>query len=167
MRNQDAEITGGEVELDWRPADGLQFGLGIALLDATVKDVELSPGNFADQDMILAPDLTLNMLARKTWNFADGGRFMLQVDGFYADEQQYNTTNSAITEGDSYTVWNARASYSQPHGDNEWDIAVFANNFTDEEYTTYQFDLGAFFGYSLEIYAPPRWVGAQFRYRWR
>lgn len=166
VRNQDADITGGEIELDWRPADGLQIALGVALLDATVKDVELSPGNFADQDMILAPDLSLNLLARKSWTVGDDGRLMVQVDGLYVDEQQYNTTNSAITLGPSYTVWNARVGFSKLHGDNEWDVSVFANNFTDEEYTTYQFDLGAFFGYSLEIFAPPRWVGAQFRYRW-
>lgn len=167
VRNQDAEITGGEIEFDLRPAEGLHLGLGVAFLDATVKDVELSPGVFQDQDMILAPDLTVNALARKTWQVGENGRFMLQVDGLYVDEQQYNTTNSAITLGPSYTVWNARIGYGSMHGDNEWDVALFANNFTDEEYTTYQFDLGAFFGYSLEIYAPPRWVGAQFRYRWR
>jgi len=142
----------------------MDFG---SLLDATVKDVELSPGNFADQDMILAPDLTVNALAKKTWNVGDGGQFMVQVDGLYVDKQQYNTTNSVITEGGAYTVWNARIGYSQMHGQNEWDLSVFANNFADEEYTTYQFDLAAFFGYSLQIHAPPRWVGAQFRYHWR
>ena len=167
VRNQDAEITGGEIELDLRPADGFQLKLGIALLDATVKDVELSPGNFAEQDMILAPELTVNALAKKTWDVGDSGQFMVQIDGLYVDKQQYNTTNSIITEGDAYTVWNARIGFSKLHGENEWDLSVFANNLTDEEYTTYQFDLAAFFGYSLQVYAPPRWVGAQFRYRWR
>jgi iron complex outermembrane receptor protein len=34
----------------------------------------------------------------------------------------------------------------------------------DETYKTYAFDLGEFFGYTLEVYGPPRWVGLEVKY---
>lgn len=166
VRNQDAEVYGGEFELFVSPGDNLELAFGGSFLDATVKDVELSPGVFADQQMITAPDVTLNFLGKYTWTVADGS-LAVQVDGIYVDKQQYNTTNSPLTLGDDYTLWNARAGYSQVHGANEWEVSVFVKNLADEEYFTYLFDLSAFFGYSLLIYGPPRWVGAQFRYNWR
>lgn len=167
VRNQDAEIQGGEIELELVPVEGFLAAIGVSVLDATVKDVELSPGVFADQTMITAPDLTLNLLARKTWDVSQSGRISLQVDGRYVDEQQYNTTNSNLTLGDDYTVWNASLGYAQSGANSEWDVSLFANNVFDEVYSTYRFDLSAFFGYSLIVHAPPRWIGARFRYSWK
>ena len=167
VRNQDADISGGEIELFVTPSEGLQLMFGLSVLDATVKDVELSPGVFADQQMITAPDLTVNFMLRKEWAIGTDAHFNIQVDGEYVDEQQYNTTNSNLTLGDDYTVLNARIGYGKSHGGNAWDVSLFAKNLTDEVYLTYAFDLAAFFGYSLLIHAPPRWVGAQFRYRWQ
>lgn len=167
VRNQDAEINGGEIELEVTPAEGLLLGLGVSVLDATVEEVELSPGVFADQQMIAAPDLSVNAFARKTWDVGANGKFRIQVDGQYLDEQQYNTTNSPLTLGEDYTLWNARLGYGQSNDASEWDISLFANNVFDEVHTTYLFDLSAFFGYSLLIHGPPRWVGAQFRYSWK
>jgi len=166
VRNLDAEIFGGELELEVTPADGLLLGLGVSLLDATVSDVEIAPGVFADQDMITAPDLSVNVLARKTWAMGNDGALRVQIDGQYVDEQQYNTINSDLTLGDDYTVWNARIGYNKRNAETEWDLSLFANNVFDEVYETYRFDLSAFFGYSLLVHAPPRWVGAQFRFSW-
>ncbi len=166
VRNHDATISGAEVEFYVSPAEGWDVSLGVSVLDATVEDVEVAPGLIKDQDMITAPDLTANMLVRKSWQFAEGD-FALQIDGQYVGEQQYNTTNSVLTQGDSYSIWNARASYTRDHGENSWEISAFAKNFGDEEYMTYAFDLADFFGYTLQVYGPPRWVGAQVQYRWK
>ncbi len=167
VRNFDAEIHGGEIELELVPAEGLFASLGVSVLDATVKDVELASGGTADQQMITAPDLSLNLLARKTWDVSQGGSISLQLDGRYVDEQQYNTTNSALTLGGDYSVWNASLGYSHSGPDSEWSASVFVNNAFDEVYSTYRFDLSAFFGYSLIVHAPPRWIGARFRYSWK
>lgn len=166
VRNHDATIKGAEAEFYFSPSEGWDISLGVSALDATVQDVEVSTGVFKDQDMITAPDLTANWLVRKSWAL-ESSEIALQVDGQYVGEQQYNTTNSALTHGDSYKLWNAKASYVADHGDNSWEVSIFAKNFGDEEYKTYAFDLGAFFGYTLEVYGPPRWVGAQFQYRWK
>ncbi|MEQ3695571.1 MAG: TonB-dependent receptor [Pseudomonadales bacterium] len=165
VKNHDASITGGEIEFYVSPAEGWDVSLGTAFLDARVHDVELTPGggNFADQDMITAPDLTANWLVRKSFTM-NNGELAFQVDGSYTGEQQFNTTNSALTHADAYTLWNARASYVRESGSNSWEVAAFAKNFGNEEYLTYAFDLGEFFGYTLQVYGPPRWVGVELQY---
>jgi len=165
VRNHDATISGAELEFYISPSEGWDISLGVSALDASVKDVEVSPGNFQDQDMITAPDLTANWLVRKSWAL-NSAEVALQLDGQRVGEQQYNTTNSALTQGDAYTLWNAKATYLAEHGGNQWELSLFAKNFGDEEYKTYAFDLGAFFGYTLEVYGPPRWIGAQVHYTW-
>jgi iron complex outermembrane recepter protein len=165
VRNYDAEITGAEVEFYISPADGWDISLGLSALDARVHDVEVAAGVYKDQDMITAPDLTANLLVRKAWSL-NSGELAVQLDGQYVSEQQFNTTNSVVAQSDSFQVWNAKASYMRDHGDNSWEVSVFAKNFGDEEYRTYAFDMSEFFGYTLEVYGPPRWVGAQFQYHW-
>ncbi|WP_019529321.1 TonB-dependent receptor [Dasania marina] len=155
--NNDATVTGGEVELYMSPADGWDISIGAAVLDTEVEDVV---GAVGDQTKTTSPDLTANLLIRKSWEF-NGGDFAVQVDGQYVDEQELSTVNSPLAMTSSYTIWNARVSYAQEN----WDIAAFVKNAGDKEYRTYAFDLAEFFGYSLEIYGPPRWVGVQAQYR--
>ena len=167
VRNNDAVITGAEIEIFSEPVEGLELGLGIALLDATVENVEVSPGVFRDQTMITAPEVSVNWLARKSWDMQGGsGVLAAQVDGFYVGDQEYNTTNSTLASGDSYSVWNARLEYTKEAGEGSWSVGVFVNNLADEEYKTYSFDLGASFGYGLEVFGPPRWAGVDLRYNW-
>ncbi len=163
VRNHQANITGGEVEFYISPAEGWDISLGMSKIDATVKDVEVSSGVFADQTMITAPDLSANWLVRKSWS-AFCGEMSAQVDGYYVDDQQYNTTNSILASGEAYSVWNARVGYSAEHGKNSYEVSLFAKNLADEEYKTYGFDLAEFFGYTLEVYGPPRMYGLQARY---
>lgn len=163
VRNHEAEINGGEVEFYISPADGWDINLGVSMIDATVMDVELSPGVFADQTMITAPDLSANWLVRKSWS-AFCGEMSAQVDGYYVDSQQYNTTNSPLASGDAYSMWNARVGYSAEHGKNSYEVSAFVKNMADETYQTYAFDLSDFFGYTLEVYGPPRMYGLQVKY---
>ena len=163
--NYDASIVGAELELVANPMEGLEISAGLSVLDATVEDVEIAEGVFKDQDMITAPDLTANLMVRKAWELS-AGSVIAQLDGYYIDDQQFNTVNTSLTAGDSYSVWNARLSYLAGHGDNQWEVSAFAKNFGDEEYLTYAFDLSGFGGYSLQVYGPPRWYGVQARYSW-
>lgn len=65
VKNYASTIYGGELELNVSPASGLEIRGGLSLLNATVKDVEIAPNNFADQHMILAPKVTANWLIRQ------------------------------------------------------------------------------------------------------
>lgn len=159
--NQDAEVTGAEVELIAQPGEGWDIALGLSVMDATVEDVDIGGGVIRDQQMVLAPDFTGNLLIRKAWDFGQGS-LAAQLDGFYSDKQQFNTINSEAAANESYTVWNARVTYQAAEN---WEVYGFIDNLTDEEYWTYGFDLALFFGSAIQAIGQPRWAGAGFRYR--
>ena len=164
LRNQDANSFGGEIELQATPVDGLDIVLGAAYLDSEVEDVLLPSGQRSNQEMPFAPELTFNGLVRYEWP-AIGGAIAVQSDFSYVDDRFYSSVNHPVLSDDSYFLANARISYIG--GDRRWDVTAFVNNLTDEEYTVYAFDLsfqGG--GYAIESYAPPRWAGVSFSYRW-
>ena len=71
------------------------------------------------------------------------------------------TLADSVTEN-GYHVANARLSWASP--DDKWEVAVFANNITDENYIVQSFDLAGFFGWTEEYYDRPRWVGGSVNY---
>jgi len=159
--NQDANVVGGEIEIITNPMDGLDVMLGVSILDATVEDL---PGGVGDQDMLLAPDLTANMLIRKEWQLGNGNALAVQVDGVYVDDQTSSSVNTLGAAVDSYDVWNARASYISEN----WEASIFVRNLADEEYWTYAFDMSGYIAGNEAVrgYGPPRWAGVNFKYNW-
>ncbi|WP_169335528.1 TonB-dependent receptor [Dasania marina] len=162
--NLDAVVTGMDIELISNPAEGWDVLLGASILDATAKDVPLPSGEMKDQNMGLAPDLTLNAMVRKAWQAFDG-EMSVQIDGNYVDERDLSTINHPGQVMDSYVVGNLRAGYSS--GDGSWSMALFVNNFTDEEIEQYRFDETFVSGTILRGVAPPRWVGISGSYYWQ
>lgn len=163
--NADAELVGGEVELQATPVEGLDLALGLAYVDTEVKGVLLPSGRVADQEMPFAPEISINGLAAYEWP-AFNGKLRLQGDFNYVDSRFYSTVNHPVLSDEDYFLANARLTYTNQ--DDTWDVSVFVNNLTDVERTVYNFDLsfGAG-GYGIESYAPPRWVGGSVGYRWR
>ena len=47
----------------------------------------------------------------------------------------------------------------------KWEVALFAENVTDEEYVVQSFDIAALLGWIEEYYGRPRWVGGSVSYR--
>ena len=70
--NRDAEVTGAELELIAQPGDGWDVMLGVSVMDSTVENVDIGGGVLRDQQMVLAPDFTGNLLIRKEWQLGDG-----------------------------------------------------------------------------------------------
>jgi len=159
--NHDAEIYGGEIEVFAEPGDGWSIVGGLSLLNGTVEDI---PG-VGDQDILLAPDLTANLLVRKEWDLSNGDSIAFQVDGVYVDEQTSNSINTLGAAVDDYTVWNSRLTYAR--GD-DWEISLYVRNVGDEEYWTYAFDASHLIAdnETLRAYAPPRYFGGSIRFNW-
>lgn len=163
MFNTDASNQGAEAELILQPWDSWEFSLGISLLDAEVKDVELPLGEVVDREPAQAPEYTVNGLLRKTWPLY-AGELALQLDITYTDDYQAGLSNAPITAIPDSWISNGRLSYSSE--DDVWEVALFARNITNEENETFNYDISAL-GYSIRSFSPPRWVGAQFRYNWQ
>jgi iron complex outermembrane receptor protein len=164
IRNKDAEVYGGEIEIASTPAPGLDLQLGVSALEGTVYDITLPSGRVADREMPQAPPLSVTGLVRKEWSFSLG-HLAVQLDAKYVDSRFFRSINHPVYEEDSYTVANARVSFTPP-GRN-WEIAVFGKNLADTEYRVWSFEDLAVNGVVNDSYGPPRWFGATLSMRWQ
>jgi iron complex outermembrane receptor protein len=162
IENVDAKITGVEFDLLTTPWEGWEFTFGgNFLFTAEADDVPLGAG-FFDREMPMAPDLTLNGVARYSWP-AFNGIVTAQGDFNYVSSQNFAIQNHATTAADDYVVGNARLSWMSDDG--HWDVAFFVNNVADAEYKTYAVDVSVFSITQVQ-YGKPRWFGGQVRYSW-
>jgi iron complex outermembrane receptor protein len=162
--NTDAEVKGGELELQTAPWDGWNIGLGLSLLDAKAKDIRSPTEVVRDRDMVAAPEVSANALVRYEWP-ALGGRIGIQGTATYQDHIFYDIQNVPVSLEDGYTVGNVRLSYA--NDSSPWEIAAWVNNVTNEEYLVYTFDFTGTFGFNQQAYGRPRWAGVSFRYNFR
>ncbi|RIK94986.1 MAG: hypothetical protein DCC73_00960 [Proteobacteria bacterium] len=162
VQNVDATVIGGEIELQAHPMKGLDLNFGVSFLfKAEAKNVLLPDGLFADQTLPIAPDVTLNALARYSWDVPFGVA-SVQVDGSYQDTVNYSIINHPSTVGDSYALVNARISLAGQ--DDTWEIAGFVRNLTDKRFQTFALDISSF-GFTQTQWGRPRWWGAEINYR--
>ncbi|MGH8244998.1 MAG: TonB-dependent receptor [Gammaproteobacteria bacterium] len=163
--NTDAEIYGGEVELQTSPWEGWDFILGASFLDATAKDVPTASTLIErDVDMLAAPDVTFNGMARYEWPLWTGSMAAI-ASFYYQDDTFYDIQNFDIARADDYIVGNFRLKWTS--GGGAWEVDAFVNNVADEEYVTYTFDFTAVGGFNQLHFGKPRWFGGSVRYSWQ
>ena len=161
--NTDAEVYGGELELQASPWEGWDFMFGLSLLNATAKDIPAAASGIArDRTMVAAPDVTVTGLARYEWPVFGGSAAVL-AKFHYQDKTYYDIQNYDNARENGYVIGDVRAQWSS--SDEHWQLAAFVNNVWDEEYITYTFDF-AIFGFNQEAYGKPRWYGGSVRYNW-
>ncbi|WP_339671033.1 TonB-dependent receptor [Dasania marina] len=167
--NRDATNVGGEVELFITPNESWDIVLGLSIIDSEVDGAPTALG-IDNEDVKLpnAPEYSANALVRYNWN-AFGGEMTAQIDGAYTGEQYLEGTNNESSKEDAYFVGNANVAYTTEDG--AWKYSAWVKNFTDEEYRVYHLDLaildvfiGDGFGFTQEVYAPPRTVGLSVTY---
>ena len=161
--NNDADITGAELELYATPGDRWDLILGVGWLDAKLKDVQ-DPvgGRITDRDMALAPEFSANGLLRYSLDLSSGDLIVFQGDVSYFGKTSFDAFNSPALVEDAYTVGNVRVSWLS--AGRSWEVAAFVDNVTDETYRTFGFDLGSAIGMVQSIYSRPRWWGINARY---
>jgi iron complex outermembrane recepter protein len=165
--NADAEVTGGELELQTSPWDGWDIGLGLAILDAKAKDIPVpgtDPPVLREREMVAAPDVAANASVRYEWPML-AGRVAIQGTVTYQDDIYYDIQNVPVSLEDGYAVGNLRLSYVNDAS--PWEIAAFVDNVTDEEYLVYTFDFTGTFGFNQQTFGKPRWAGVSFRYNFK
>lgn len=160
--NTNAKVKGGELELETSPAQGWHIGLGLSVLDAKADNIPSPSGVLRTRDMVAAPKFSANAIVRYEWP-ALAGHIGLQASASLVDHLYYDIQNVPVSFENGYTITNLRASY-RPQSD-KWELAVFANNVTNEAYLAYTFDFTSTFGYNQQAYGQPRWVGASFHYK--
>lgn len=161
--NTSATTQGAEVELRFLPARSVDVSIGLSYLDAVAKDVPLQfpSGPFVDQTPPQSPEFTGSATVRKHWTLASG-TVSLQGTVNHVGKRYFNTINHPALSDSSYTTTNARLSYMA--ADERWELALWANNITNEEYLLTAFDLSTTNGVVSHVYAPPRQIAATISY---
>ncbi|MFT5482762.1 MAG: iron complex outermembrane receptor protein [Halieaceae bacterium] len=162
ISNNDAEVTGAELEIFASPWEGWDFMLGAAFLDTDVEGVETPTGLFIDTEMPQAPEFSANGLAR--YEFPVGtGSMAAQIDFTYTGEHWMEVTNAPVDEEDTYFLANARLSYYS--SEKQWRVAAWVKNIGDEEYRIYALDVaGAPSPFINDVYGSPRTYGLTVAY---
>ena len=153
----DAESVGFEAELFVTPSEGLDLAFGLSYNDT---DVTLADGSKTTS--IQSPKWNLNGLVRYEWPVMNG-IMAIQGDIHYRSRHYHALTRADAVTENGYHVANARLSWST--ADDKWELAVFAENITGEEYVVQSFDIAALLGWIEEYYGRPRWVGGSLSYK--
>jgi iron complex outermembrane receptor protein len=166
VRNSDAEVMGGELEIVFSPNEALNFNLGLSLLDSEYKDFSFfdtfsqQEVNLDGEALVRAPEVTANFGV--DWTISVNNRFLrditLRGDIFYSDEYKLTFIDYPETRQDSYTTGSASILFTSPS--ERYMLRAFVDNIADEELLfngSYLATTGAFIGY----YSEPRTYGAE------
>ena len=161
--NLPATAYGLEAEINSHPLDGLTLQLGVSVLSSNVKDIILPDYvTEVEHDMPQAPSFSGNALARYEFGFG-GGLAFVQGDAQFTDDFCFTALCAPVEKEKGYTLLNARIGYGAEDG--RWEVALWGDNLTDEEYRVYAFDSSLFAGVVAGVYGKPQTYGLSATWR--
>ncbi len=155
----DAEILGLDVDVLAVPVEGLTLGLGVGLIDAELGAIGVFPAGNQSPN---TAEVQANGLVRYEFPVGSDLTAALQGNFKYTDDMFRDAFNDRFNVTESYTVADARASIAS--GDGRWEVALWANNLFDEEYTEQAFNFVDITGLAAQLAGPPRTYGISFSY---
>jgi len=143
---------GVELDINWAPVEPLRIVAGVGYLDSEYLDFDGAPGlpGGDPQDLKgdrrnFSPEWQTSLTADWTQSFANGMQWFVGGSWSWFDEQNVGTSsnNNPQSMQDSYSIVNARLGLRSASGN--WDVTLFGNNLTEEDYCQTIFDqaLGA------------------------
>ena len=164
IRNADARIYGGEVELNFRPVPALTLQLNGGVTNTKLFNVANGGQVFADREMALAPSWTLSAKAR--YEVPVGSHTVgLQVDASMRDKFFNVPGNDPASVVPRYTNVNARIDLAD--ADDRYNFSVSVRNLFDKRYIASVFLLEGLGGYRYGFWSPPRQVNAELTVKFR
>jgi len=168
------DIYGAEFELIALVSDGLTIQAGLGILDSEYSELELpavsTPDpldtvNLKGNTPVSAPDVNFNFAVDYEFDLGGNWASRLHFDGSYTDDQWFSAYNDQDgyenIRQDDYWLFNARASLFDADG--KYNVSLWVQNLTDEEYDIYAIRLAAFTTeYFLE--GKPKMYGVEFTY---
>jgi|AraplaMF_Col_mMF_1032025.scaffolds.fasta_scaffold00002_291 iron complex outermembrane receptor protein len=160
INNLPAKVTGFELEMTVRPAEGLNLGAFVTYLDTRIEDVTLPSGRVVNRVMPQAPKWAVGWNA--SYKTALGrGWATISTDWRYDGSSYFSTFNAPIDLEPGHTIGNARINYTLDH----WTGAFFVNNVTGKRYRVYDLDNSLSLGSAQATYTRPRWFGGTLTYK--
>ncbi|QQD17301.1 TonB-dependent receptor [Spongiibacter nanhainus] len=145
-----AVVEGADIDIQWAASEAWRFSLGASYLDGRYDKFDDAVGytesngefagmyspdeNYSGNTIVRNPELTAT-LGINWFTPLPGGELNIGLDYYYNDGFYYDAANQL--EQKSYTVLNARATYS--HDDSNIDVSLFGGNLENSKYYIYQF----------------------------
>jgi len=127
------EISGGELELAWVPAQGWLLEAGVGYVDAQYEKLD-SAETLIDKsyDLERVPEYTFNAALSRRFELGDAGSLDARVDWSRRDDQFMDSFNTPQIAQDAYDLVNASLSWQSAGKD--WSVMLGATNLGDEDY---------------------------------
>lgn len=136
-----AKVSGVEVEIQVRPAAGLQIDMSGSYMDFQIKDLGPAAGVVGgptlDSKAPAAPEFKANAGIQYVAQLGNGSSITPRFDVYYQSLIYAEYTNNPLAVQNGYAVSNARLTYNAP-GD-EWYAAVSVTNVFDKFYYVNKF----------------------------
>jgi len=138
---------GIEVDINWVPIEPLRIVAGMGYLDSEYLSFRTAPGlpGGPPQDLTgerrnFSPEWQTSVTADWTQPLGNGLQWFVGTSWSWLDEQNVGTScnNDPQAMQDAYSIVNARLGLRSAAGD--WEIALFGNNLTEEDFCQTIFD---------------------------
>lgn len=156
----DAHVKGGEADLWWRPARGLDVRFGLGLLDTKITK-SVVDGVATGSKLPNSPDMTFNTMIRYEWPVSGN----LKADALFAANYQGDLTFDVVRdppEARENGYWLTDARIGIGSADDRWNVSVWGKNLFDERYRTQVLFSSVGFGSN---YGPPRTYGVSVMFK--
>ena len=158
----DAEIYGAELELTVVPTESLDLLFAAGWLESEL-DVSGPDVNGLDGgELSNTPQFTFSGIGIYTFSLGDLGSLQAQAAAIWKDEFNHAENGSRITQQDDFWLYDARLTWAS--SDEHFEVSLFGENLSDEEYTTIIFNVPQFGGGS--VFAKPRTWGLKLSYNY-
>lgn len=169
----DMQAWGVDVDLQWRPVQGLDLMLNAAFIDATYKDAVSSNGTDLSGEPTGEPYFSASLGAGYTWALANGGDIRFSLLHAYRDKSRCN--GESRTQGTCRISTNFRNGQAQNRtdvrvqwtsADGVWGLGLYGNNVFDEQYVMGVNNISAsVLGTPFASISDPREVGLELNLR--
>ena len=163
-----ADIWGVELELLAEPVDNLRIEGSFGYLDYELVDnqgnnllLEHDECGVGGGDRCYSPrtpKYTWALGMQYAFGMGEGGAITPRIDAVYQSKIYFTTNNQGPQDG--YTILNGRLTWASP--DNTWEVALYGQNLTNEEYFNGKLSLVGFFGREQGNPGTPRTWGLMF-----
>jgi iron complex outermembrane receptor protein len=143
----DAEITGLEIEAEFRPVDQLSIDLSLGFLDFNYTRVDPLTAVTLDMMTLYTPEEERSLGIQYEFSLPNGGRLTPRFDYHYRSEIQTSAINFPQTLLDDVGLSNLRLAWDSP-GD-VWSATLAITNLSDKFYYESQFGNGLATNFSI------------------
>ena len=109
------------------------MGGNLAIVNAEYEDFQTDDADYSGNQTIYTPKTTWRLNAAFNKPMNNGMRFYIQGDYNYTGDTFFHESNADWSKADAYGLLNARLGVNGI-ADGKFDIGLFANNITDEQY---------------------------------